>query len=289
MFRAVIQQTHTLSEPSSASGIEYVQGNYYVIGDDASALFVLDDAFKTLKTIPLLANKLVEQHIPKKQKPDFECLTWVMIEEVPHLLVLGSGAKELRKIALLVNLLTDEVTPLPYLNHYNTWEKDITFTLGAELNLEALASTETDIFLFQRGNVAEKNTFLRYSIADLKKDQFGYQVFSTILPTLKGGKAGFSGACYIFEWHKLLFTASVELTNNAIDDGEVAGSFVGILSPQGRVKAVTPVVDAQGQTYLGKIESISIKKIISKKELIAVAVTDPDGGTSQWLELKISL
>lgn len=284
-MKAIIKKIEVLEHPSSASGIEYINGLYYVIGDDANGLFILDEHLKVQKTIPFFREKSIQEHIPKKEKPDFECMSFLYIQEIPHLLVMGSGSKNQRKIAFLYNLVTEEIQRLDYLNFYNRLEKDNLFTLHAELNVEALACTHEYVYLFQRGNNADKNTYLRYPIQDVYSPN-EYEIFYAELSGIKQGKAGFSGACYVLEWNAIVFTTSVELTQNAYDDGEVLGSTVGILQNH-EVKENVQVTYPDGKPYKGKIESITIKKVISSTTLLATAVTDADGKSSELLELEI--
>lgn len=285
-MKAVVKKVQKLPHPSSASGIEYINGLYYVIGDDANAIFILDESLKVQKTIPFDKEKPIQEHIPKKEKPDFECMSFVYVNEVPHILIMGSGSKAQRKNAFLYNLVTETIQKLDYQTFYDRLEKDSTFTLGAELNLEALCATQDYLYLFQRGNIADKNTFLRFFIQDIESPR-EYQVFSTALQGIKQGKAGFSGACYVLEWNSILFTASVELTKDAYQDGEVLGSTVGIIQNH-NVTASTVVTYPDGKPYVAKIESVSIKKMLDFNTLLAVAVTDPDGKESEMIELEIT-
>lgn len=285
-MKAVVKKVQKLPQPSSASGIEYVGGLYYIIGDDANAIFVLDENLKVQKTIPFDKEKPVQEHIPKKEKPDFECMSFVYVNEVPHILVMGSGSKPQRKVAFLYNLVTETMQKLDYQAFYDRLEKDSTFTLGAELNLEALCATQDYLYLFQRGNIADKNTFLRFFVQDIESPK-EYQVFSTALQGIKQGKAGFSGACHVLEWNTILFTASVELTSDAYHDGEVLGSTAGIIQNH-EVKESTVITYPDGKPYIAKIESVSIKKMLNSNTLLAVAVTDADGKESEIVELEIT-
>lgn len=258
-MKAIVKKVRPLLHPSSASGIEYINGLYYIIGDDANALFILDESLNVQKTIPFVHGSSIQEHIPKKEKNDWECMSFVYVQEVPHILIMGSGSKSKRKMAYLYNLVSETMKMLNYAQFYDKLEKDVDFTLGAELNLEGLASTNEYIYLFQRGNVAKKNTFLRFSVHDIF-NPIDYEVFTADLPSLEQGKAGFSGACYVLEWNALLFTASVELTKDAYDDGQVLGSMVGIIQ-NNQVKDVVSITYPDGKKYVAKVESISVKKM----------------------------
>ncbi|MCS7077420.1 MAG: hypothetical protein NZ455_11960 [Bacteroidia bacterium] len=286
-MKAVVKKVRKLEHPSSASGIEYINGLYYVIGDDANALFILYPAdLSVQKTIPFVRGELVQERIPKKQKSDFECMSFVYVQEVPHILIMGSGSKPQRQVAYLYNLVTQTMETLDYTDFYQKLEKDTSFTLGAELNVEAATSTHEHIYLFQRGNNASKNTFLRFSVQDILKPN-DYRIFTADLPNIEKGKAGFSGACYVLEWNALLFTASVELTKDAYNDGRVLGSFVGIIE-QNQVKECEIITYPDGRSYIAKVESISVEKVLNPRSLVAVAVTDSDGKASEMIEIEIT-
>lgn len=284
-MKVIVKKVQKLPRPSSASGIEYVNGLYYIIGDDANALFILDQNLKVQKTIPFIKGKPVQEHIPKKEKADFECMSFVYVEEVPHILVMGSGSKPQRKEAFLYNLVTENVQKLEYQTFYDQLEKDTSFTLGAELNMEALCATQDYLYLFQRGNIADKNTFLRFPIQEINSPR-NYELFSTALGGIQQNKAGFSGACYVLEWNAILFTASVELTKDAYHDGEVLGSTAGIIQNH-EVKDYTVIAYPDGKPYIAKIESVSIKNMLDANTLLAVAVTDADGKESEIAELEV--
>jgi hypothetical protein len=285
-MKIIVKKVEKLHSPSSASGVEYINGLYYIIGDDANALFILDENLKVKKIIPFYQEKPVQEHIPKKEKPDFECMSFVYVQEVPHILIMGSGSKPKRKIAFLYNLVTEEMQKLDYVGFYDNLEKDNVFTLGAELNLEALCCTNEYVYLFQRGNNAEKNSFLRFLVQKIYNPD-EYEIFYSKLQGIGKGKAGFSGACHVLEWNGILFTTSVELTQDAYNDGEVLGSTVGFIQNHS-VKENVVVTYPDGKPYIAKIESISVKKMLNTNTLLAVAVTDADGKESEIVELEIT-
>ena len=107
-------------------------------------------------------------------------------------------------------------------------------------------------------------------------------------------QARFSGA-YIYD-NLLFFTASVENTQDAILDGEVLGSFVGWID----LKSIKPnkealtlntalVLDADGNPYKGKVESLAIVSSEDNNNFRGLAITDNDNGQSELLELDIVL
>lgn len=311
MHLSVLKHVHLTSIPS-ASAVEVVNGNIYIVGDDSSFLYVLKYDLTVLAKVPLFQAKdedIVENRILKKKKPDLECITRFNINGYPHLLILGSGSKSPRRdVAYLVKL------PTPYNKKHLVWEislvkwyaflrmnEDVTGISGV-LNFEAAAATETYLYVFNR----ENNAILRFDLVEFVEFIQGHTdgvPFPTIItsevPEIETIRAGFSGADYFDQ--KLFFTAAAENTSNAIDDGAIMGSAVGILSFDGEekmrgklasgfvghVSAYTLIPEINGLPL--KIESISIYEKEGENSYIALAVSDDDMGGSDILMLQLDL
>ena len=102
-----------------------------------------------------------------------------------------------------------------------------------------------------------------------------------LLPKINGIEAGFSGATALKDEAKIIFTASVENTDNAYDDGKILGSFIGIIDISNNTISETfdycliPNTDADL-----KVESVTIEEEISSKKTKVVLITDDDKGNS---------
>src|SRR5690606_31605005 len=101
---------------------------------------------------------------------------------------------------------------------------------------------------------------------------------------INGMEAGFSGATIL--QNKLIFTASVEDTPNAIDDGEILGSYVGIIDLQHLTDQMQPpcvrVSDDSRPLHI-KVEAVAVTASTdTRAELLLF--TDPDGGHSELLK-----
>ncbi len=110
------------------------------------------------------------------------------------------------------------------------------------------------------------------------------QIQKFVLPVIDGFTASFSGACTYKKDH-FLFSATVEKTSNWVDDGEVAGSFLGLAHINGSVIQVVPLKNKDGKMIKEKIESIEWIKSSNKESLI-YAISDNDNGKSTWFILK---
>ena len=106
------------------------------------------------------------------------------------------------------------------------------------------------------------------------------------LPVLRGRRAGFSAAV-VLNASQILFAATVEDTDNEIDDGATLGSFIGLMERDEtwRVPWVIPV-EAHGEIAPVKIEGIACQAFADAQCKI-FAVTDADGEPSEMLEIDI--
>lgn len=311
MHLSVLKHVHLTNIPS-ASAVEVVNGNIYIVGDDSAFLYVLKYDLTLLDKIALYEAKdqdIVENRILKKKKADLECIAKFNINGYAHLLILGSGSKSPRRdIAYLVKL------PTPYNKKHLVWSvslvkwysflrmnEDVTGPSGV-LNFEAAAATENYMYLFNR----ENNAVLRFDLVEFVEFIQGHTdgipfptVISSDLPAIENIRSGFSGADY-FD-HTLFFTAAAENTSNAIDDGAIMGSAVGILSFNGEEKTRGKITSGFVGTVSDytlipkindlplKIESISVYEKEGDSSYIAIAVSDDDKGGSDILMLQLDL
>ncbi|GAA4374335.1 DUF6929 family protein [Hymenobacter koreensis] len=302
---ATILRQIVLPDLPSASGIEVLGEVAYVIGDDSPLLYCLDAA--TLK--PNAPIRLFETahfgtgRIPKNLKPDLECLTAASDAGQNGLLIMGSGATAAREIGFWVDLpkhhgAEAEVHPLSLSVLYAAFRKALPGALV--LNLESAAATATELFLLQRSvGTAAGNLLFRGSLAgtlNLLRHRshvvpaFRPQLYQ--LPSIEGKPAGFSGAS-VYK-NKLFVTASVEDTVDAVADGAVLGSFVGIIDPQDTSTKALPVQMAQlqlpnGQPYRGKVEGVAVRREVSPHHYELLLVTDDDAGGSTAVVVELSM
>lgn len=273
--------------------MELYKDKIYIIGDDAGWLFILDKSYKLLEKIPLLKKKkLSNKPIPKKHKPDLEAMTFIKYGGENILLIFGSGSKPKKREKLFM--------VYPERKHavkqYNLEELYVDLVgkkiKTSTLNIEAAAANKSSIYLFHRGNISKKNIVFEYSLKEFvgfilkekkKAPVSTYRVCR--LPLINSVPAGFSGAS-VLDDKRLLFSASVEDTENEIDDGEVLGSFIGILNPETKELSCAALKKGAKPMEL-KIESVCLLKSHDNKHTL-LAVTDSDGGDSELLELELT-
>lgn len=296
----------------SASGVEIIDGIIYIVGDDSPYMYVLDHSLKLLEKVELFETPDFESgRIPKKIKPDLECMTPLTINNNKYILVMGSGSKENRDRGFLIKLPTRYnkkyiVQSLSFTGLYSLLQSNPEIVGDGKLNLEAAAADEQHFILFNRGNKSGKNSALYFQLEEFivylteNPDLVPFPVIQNFtLPSINKVPAGFSGASF---WDgKLFFTAAVEDTDDAVDDGEVHGSMVGWMEMNtadyfrgGTMKDFSimkdcAVIEEDGRRYAGKVESISLHEKDSDTEYVALAITDNDMGGSELLMLQITI
>jgi hypothetical protein len=293
-----IIKKYFLPDVPSASGVEVVRDRIYIVGDDSSWLYILNTQAKLTDKVALFASPdLINGRIPKISKPDFEALTVVEMYGHPKLITVGSGSKSPeRDKGYLIDLQTYTALPIhltPIYDHL----RGIQEVIGAgKLNIEGLAANHEQIVFVQRGNISGNNVLISYPAGELymyltqQSDLLPIPLIQSFrLPTLSDLQSGFSGITFIPGSSRLLFTASVENTVNEIDDGEILGSYIGLIDLHDPAAMRSTLIDFEGTPYLGKVESIAVQGIEATGIIQAVAVTDSDRGGSELLFMQIEV
>jgi hypothetical protein len=155
---------------------------------------------------------------------------------------------------------------------------------------------QQSIFLFNRNG----NDIFRLETADLAAfiTTNGHSSIKNIhprlsfaLPSASGIRSAFSGACVLDDQH-ILFSASAEASPNVYDDGDISGSYIGILSVDPasfsiQKKSIVAIKDKNGAVIKDKIESIDIAGNYDNGDIRAFAIVDNDDGRSKFLELRL--
>ena len=288
----------------SGSGMSWHQGRYFVVGDDSPHLFVLDRQFAItdrvrLKDYPVQA----DGRISKKLKPDFEAMASVAWKGSVWNLILGSGGlKGTRELGLLVS--TDgkfSVRAQDMAALYQDFATLAGFQAGQAVNIEALAIARGDAFFFNRGN-AVRNLVFQVALGDLMdymagktRRIAGIRMHAARLPRLQGVEAGFSGADFWPEIDSLVYSASVEATGNAHDDGAVLGSYLGLIPLSALKDGATldltrsaQLIARNSSPVRTKVESIALKHT-DRRRATGALVSDNDDGSSEFFDLVLSI
>ena len=275
-----------LENVPSGSGIVKSGDTYYVIGDDSPFLFSLDKAFKVISKTRLIdSDPSSDGRILKSVKPDFESLEMIGENE---LVVFGSGSKSPQRDVFIRILLQDSVIIERHaISEFYDNLRNLPIFKDSELNIEATAFYNDQIFIFNR----RKNLIIKFEYKDLLSYIKGETAFPKpeitefFLPKINGVEAGFSGATALKGQPKIIFTASVEDTDNAYDDGEILGSFIGLIDiSNNTVSHSFDYCEIPNAEENLKVESVTVEEEISSGETKVVLITDDDLGNSIILE-----
>ena len=289
-----IKSRKVLQDVPSASGIIKVGKDYLVTGDNSPWLFELNGGFRVKDRFLIFPAGKKFDIIPKEMKPDFEALAYDRKDRFVY--VFGSGSRSPQR-DVVVRFTMDGKEPVADVFSVRELYQKIRNKLDlkpGELNIEGAVITGDMLFLLDR----ENNYVLAYKWNEVRK-YFGDfrlcplpEVYKLRLPEINGVEAGFSGATAAFDGNKILFTASVEKTDDTYHDGEILGSFVGIFNIMGLKDGKEPVcvcVKQDGKLLKIKIESVCLQKEAKGNSAEVVLVTDSDGGVSEVLKAELNL
>jgi hypothetical protein len=280
----------------SASGIEFFNDSIYALGDNSPWLFKLDATYKFSDKFQIYPLEYLENDTLKKsRKPDFEAMTVIQTNGLNEFYIFGSGSKSpMRDVLIIINPEHPEKVKQFSLTAFYTALKSLCGLSEDELNIEAAAVCNGFLYLFNRG----KNTIIKVSIPSFNSFIHGktngeitMRATNVELPKINEIESGFSGACYVPEIDKILFTSSVEDTPNWIDDGQVLGSFVGVIDLTNIGATAKPMcvpVSQNGNQVALKVEAIAVQSV-QKNNIRLILATDSDGGSSEILEATLTM
>lgn len=286
-----IESFRNLTEIPSASGVQFIDNEIWMVGDDSPFLYQFDSNLKLLNKykISSIENKMGKR-VDKFEKADYESIAGIG----DSLFILGSGSVEgSRDTMVIFNMKQEKVISKYNVRKlYSEFLGISVFDTTKPINIEGLVVSNHSIYFLNRGNVFGNNDIYQSSILGfynyLKKDtsiNLSYQRYS--LPEINQFTSGFSGVCTTQDGQYLYFTSSVEATNDAYSDGEVLGSFIGRIHLENKEIQTWPLIE-NDQFVKTKLESISI--IENNTEFIRfVCTSDNDDGTSGVYYLKLNL
>lgn len=275
----------------SGSGIEFYDDKVFLVGDDSREVLVLNKRWKEMERVPLLPG--TEARVPKATKSDLEATTIVTVNRIPRLLIMGSGSLDKnRNKAILFDLdsyLKDEFDLTTFYNR-------ITKAGVKNMNIEAAALVEDHIILGNRGNrknpvnqlIITRNAFWKH------QQQAEITVVDLELPVKDKKGIGISGMTYSLLNDTLIFTASTEQTDNAVDDGSIGDSYLGIIENASRKIGrknlkINELINLGSvhELFKGfKIESVCIQSEKSNRMKLHL-VADNDTGKSYLFKVRV--
>lgn len=284
----LLKEVKKLNDYPSASAIEYVDQKFFIIGDDAKQLLVLDSNFITLDSIPLYT--FTEKRIPKAIKPDLESIA---ITKDKKLLLFGSGSlSPYRNTGWIIDPATKQKDSI----RLDTFYRRLKYYGIAEINIEGACSLQGGIVLSNRGHKSYRRNILVFT-----NDHFWDHQATASITTIRMGVNsdtsvfnGISGMAYAATSDRLIMTVSTENTSSAFEDGAIGKSYLWIvnnISSKKRWKSINPnqiidldAIDSRFKNQ--KIESVCVIKE-TKHFLHLVLAADNDDGSSSLFKILV--
>jgi len=257
----------------AASGLAMQGSRLIVIQDDASFLAVVSTSGVSAVKLPrgLNGRRRFEVSLGNKlDKLDLE--SCVAIDD--ELWAFGSGSLPTRdKLCIVQHGIARVREAAPLFDRI----RDL---LGGAVNIEGAARVHDELWLFHRGNTGPDDNgpaVIRFELAPMRtwlaaegalphvKTIDGYD-----LGSIDGVRLGFTDA--ICDGTNVFYLATAERTSNAIDDGAVVGSQVGVIG-DGTVRAAT-LAAPDGSPV--KAEGIALDVKRPGHAWVALDCDDPD-------------
>lgn len=274
-----------LEQFASGSGMTFYNDYFYIVGDDDPYLAKLNKKGEILQRFQLWDTSDVKDgRIHKKLKPDFEAISLFPYERDTLLLIFGSGSKSpKRDVIFTFNPKNEKIDTLNG-RAFFAWLKTNAGLKNKEVNLEGATYHNGFLYLLNRHN----NDLYQFPeaafhnfISDQNTDGLKMKKHHFELPVYKKDTARFSGASIISRKNQLLFSATIETTDNWQDDGKILGSFVGKIDLDKLDNPnvfCAPVFNEDKTRFKGKIEAL--QEIVEDEAIYFI--TDDDDGSTGW-------
>jgi hypothetical protein len=257
----------------AGSSLAFLGRHLAVIQDDANFVAWFDPAESQVEVIPLPAGHEGKRLFDdgrgnKRWKLDLEAC----VADGERLVAFGSGSSPLRERLVIVSGLASDRTAVTVHDapaFYAALRAAADFA-GSELNIEGAVLLDGGrLRLFQRGNGAARGglrpvnatadiawaALLAYLQNPETPTPFRLEnICQYNLGALDGVPLTFTDAAAAGK--AILFSAAAEASPDAIQDGPVAGSVLGIIDSDGTARW-TLLLDADGRPFAGKVEGVA--------------------------------
>ncbi|MDJ1481702.1 hypothetical protein QNI16_14475 [Cytophagaceae bacterium YF14B1] len=290
-------KTQLLADFPSGSSIIFYKGQFYIIGDDATCILVLDRSYQKVDSVQLF--EYPDKRIPKAHKTDFEGVTILTIDGIEYILIVGSAATELRKRICLIPLLNNKLGVKAQTTLFFETQVFINRIQDQgikEINIEGVCTIGNDLLLGNRGNRTNPTNHIIITSQNFWEHQEDakLKILSLIIPgTDLQNIVGLSELCYIAASDLLLITLTSENTTNAYDDGVIGDSYIGLIeNVSEQLKDTTLTIDRMvnlsqidSRFKNEKIEGICVE-FISSSDILIHLIADNDTGESRLFTLR---
>jgi hypothetical protein len=271
---------------SAASGLVHAGQCFYVVADDENHLGVFSalDHAAPGELLRVLPGDLPDGKKKRKAaKADFEALVALpAFAEYTNgaLLALGSGSRENRMNAALISLDAHGVAHRddehPRIIDFSSLFQSLQDEFG-DVNIEGAFVDGAHLSLLQRGNKGSgRNARIRVALAPLlahiahgenSAPPNFIDIVDFSLGHMNDVPLGFTDAAALPNGG-FVFTAVAEDTENSYVDGACAGSAIGIVDADDRIRNVLPLAGSP------KVEGVAVQ--LNNEKLTLHLVTDPD-------------
>lgn len=282
-----LKKLQATSNYPSASAIEYVNGKFYTMGDDAPDILQMNGDFREEEKISLYPHT---GRIPGRIKHDVES----MVVWRDTLFFFGSGSRiPQRSIAWKYHpgsKLKDSLSLVTF--HQRLIKEGL-----KELNIEGSALVADRMVLGNRGNMSFPENYLAVTHPGFWNNQLTASIHLIEVESEWDSSAftGISSLYYNSPEDQLFITVSTEYTSSTTQDGEIGPAYLWIinnLSDKLNYKKITPsmVVDLPSLDAVfarQKIEGITLIAQTRKKLFLGLAA-DNDDGQSRFFRIVVS-
>lgn len=263
----------------SGSAISLMDGKFYLMGDDASDLMVLDSNLKEIQRIQLFSQKTAGR-ISKTVKADIEAS--LTLKDRSGILFFGSGSvSPYRDSAFLVDPLNNNIQRLDLKPFYTQLRTQVD-----DLNIEAATLIGEEIVIGLRGNNTHPENYIIMAGSNISNLEFKGKIKLELPVT----NIGISGMDYNLEKDLLFITFSTEDTSNSFDDGEIGDSYLALVyrvstridQSELIIDSLIKLKDLSPDFRAQKVESVVFE---SKKHRLLL-IADDDKGHTRLFTLK---
>ncbi|MCI0728816.1 MAG: hypothetical protein L0332_19160 [Chloroflexi bacterium] len=280
----------------AGSSLALVRGRLVIIQDDANLIALLHPPDASVEAILLPAGHQGKRLFDdgrgnKRWKLDLEACAAVPAGLEEWLVAFGSGSTPLRERLVVLSNLDGETPQVAVYDapaFYAALRAAADFA-GSELNIEgAVYLGDGRLRLFQRGNGAPRGDVqpvnatadvswpaLHAYLGDPRPDAAFTldDVTQYDLGRVAGVRLTFTDAARCGD--TLFFSATAEASPDAIHDGPVAASAIGLIHPGGAARW-TVLEDVQGGIFPGKVEGLAFQPEESGRAYVIVDKDDPE-------------
>lgn len=286
-----IEEMILLDSIPSASGMVLRNDSIFIISDDAPYIFQLSLKDFGFKKIALNGAGTNQYRISKKLKQDLESAAIARVYGKEYLFAFGSGSLSPTRDSMVIMDLTDQKPfSISTGDLFKTMQVS-TYTKQGAWNIEGASVFGDSLYLLNRAKnqviVMPVMNLAGVVIGNFQSPKFMGSHFAIKLPSIGKREAKFSGLAAINN-ELGLFCASVEDAPDWISDGPILGSYIGIINIKKRqVLSTFLLADSLGKPMLEKLESVEFISKNANGELLILAITDNDNGSSKLFRIKL--